>query len=225
MLEKEPRSFTDVSALVQTMELERFHAITNRRVERARMHIIAKVYEELNSNHKHKLLIDKSSFKMKYLKKLQLYDLEDLDEDEEVKQVKELACDAKWPVCMFDHTRKFCQPTFFVFKTKHSFEMQDNYFTKGNKALTANKKEEEKTDNNKLESVYDSLLVERSSHYCTNKEFADRINYVLKQDKDVEDIIQNACDNVMISDEKEYIGFMDKYVKETVSCNMQGAEK
>eukprot|EP00826_Nyctotherus_ovalis_P038375 TRINITY_DN3592_c0_g1_i18.p1 TRINITY_DN3592_c0_g1~~TRINITY_DN3592_c0_g1_i18.p1 ORF type:complete len:105 (+),score=12.73 TRINITY_DN3592_c0_g1_i18:71-385(+) len=96
---------------------------------------------------------------------------------------------------------------------------------RGNKALVTDKREEEKGDNNSLESIYDSLLVERSSHYCTNKEFTDRINYVLKQDKDVGNIIENACDNVMISDEKEYIGFMDKYVKETVSCNIQRAEK
>jgi len=202
------------------MELDRFNSITNRRVNYARAQIINKIYEDLNNNHKHKAILDKSSFKKKYLKKLLLCKLEELDEEvEEVKQVKELTCNDKWPMCLFDHTRKYSQPTFFIFKVSNPFEVKDNYFTKGDKAPIKDQKHE--TDND----IYESLLIERSPHYCTNKEFAERINYMLKQDKDVDNVLGKAYENVIVAEEKDYIDFMDEYVKTILACNLNNASK
>lgn len=124
------------------MALKKFKKITNRYIEHQRNKLVYKILEELSKSNERKKILNKSSLKLQYLGKLSLYDLSQIDNTYSTMKLKNLTCNEKWPVCMFDHTRKFRCPTYFSFcVSKESYEIIDDYFTaKTNRKISTSKK-------------------------------------------------------------------------------------
>ncbi len=122
LLEKRPRSITDINALAQTMGLKKYNRLTNRVINNMRTQIHRKIHESRKQPPKPPS--NPSDAKYNYVNRLLLYDptastlvkavqTEQIEENES--EYHELICNPRWPICMFDHTYKNRGATYFCF--------------------------------------------------------------------------------------------------------------
>ena len=137
-LEKEPRSLTDVNALIQTVLLKKF-AISNNFIEKSRTQYREEIFDQLRKMEIGKDRIFKpSEIKYKYINKLFLLNGSFLSNNLAIQKKspdthslsdsKEMQCNVNWPICLYDHTFKNRITSYLCFRTSSNLEIFDNYF-------------------------------------------------------------------------------------------------
>jgi len=234
-LEKESRTMKDVHALMQTMHLEKFSFVTKGFIRNRRKIHRKHVYEKLKNATRS---TSKKENKSKYVRKLlllnhKLHNHENIKYDkksESLENASLLQCDPRWPVCLYDHTFKNRCVSYFSFRIGSEYKIIDDYFatqsfatnTPKTKARTDSAlyyetmleqplNEESKVEKEFSEKQYNSLIVERNPHYCTNKEFVQKITKLLEDQKN-QWIFDDACITSDVNGEKSLLNAMENYM-------------
>ncbi len=238
ILEKEPRSFTDVGVLVQTMNLWRFKSITNDYVYSLRQKRLQRSYDELNRTNEKKRKLMHICNKLIYVGRLSLSNiLADKDivlEGDRVPALDELVCDPRWPVCMFDHLRKSRCVSYFAFHTADPFDPIEDYFSvdlsgtgtsmlPSMKRPTGAKSTEQPGEETKLTERYVSLLIERDQHYCQNPTFVEKVNAALRLELPLPEMFPTEMVDPPIGEEVLQVGLMDRFMKHVMYCHLPAA--
>ncbi len=296
-LEKEAQTIRDVRALVQTMSLEKFSFITNRYVRHKRTEKRGAIYHQVKEGSRSRKASGSAESKSKYIQKLVLYNNK-LENSETIRYDKAkdslenaalLVCDAKWPLCLYDHTYKNRCATYFAFRCGTQIHMIDDYFetltfvvssaeitppslrkvpytvparedaagridlgggfglalenipdmmlNEGGAGETLSQDSDTKDPIESLTAAlphpqrqsqpppqteiqlpqsvaaepYDSLLVERGVHYCTNKEFVAKMTRLLVEQKNEAAFEDKRVDGA-VNSEVTLLNAMDEYV-------------
>ena len=216
LLEKEPRSFLDISALIQTMSLKKFKFLTNSYVTKMRREKRREVRAQLSSEGKSESGPQKICPKYRYIGRLTLKpqameSSELLIMNEGVIGVDsvQIKCNDKWPVCGFDHTFKNRCTGYFQYRLRsNEDEWIDDYFGDRGPKLAAE-------ENSK--SIDDTLLLERNMHYCLNKSFANKLNTVLGSRRQLDDAFPSDLIEVPSNESFSYNLLMWKYVEHVLN--------
>ncbi len=223
-MEKEPRSLSDVNALVQTMELEKFKFVDNRFLNerRTKERVDTLVYLK-GTEKKKKRITRKVEPKYKYISRLLLYNSKLKNAsvmsynkgENALKGADMLACNPDWPLCLYDHTYKSRCISYFAFRSGGPCEFRDDYFEEEGK--------EKVPDLDQEQRAFDGLLIERNRHYCTNEEFVTKMNKLLEQEGNVEAAFPSVLIEPGAGDELSLMLVMENYVDHILSIDEKAA--
>jgi len=225
ILEREPRSFLDINALIQTMSLQKFKFLTSRYVSKMRCDRRREIHAQISADGKQCYAGQKTSLKYKYLMKLplknQTLDCANIIINGEgcigIENMK-ISCDTKWPVCAFDHSFKLKYTNYFQYRVGNGInkdEFIDDYFDN----IDEYKKKPIFEDRNN----FDNLLIERNRHYCTNDIFTTKINMILakKQDENVEDAFPVNLIDLPLNESQSFNQIMLKFIDHIINYKMR----
>ena len=195
---------------MNTMNSKKFDLLTNSYIKSIRNKCHSKLlksFENKNDNRK----FNPKRFKIKYIEQLILYNIKYKDYSKTIYKreidsligTEHLRCQEDWPLCLYDHTFKNRCIPYFVFKTKGEDEFIDDYLIK-----ETNKIEEEY----KEESPYNKLLIERNKHYCTDKEFVNKILKLLRKKGGPPSAFPKTLTQLPFVYEKNLINTMENYI-------------
>ncbi len=214
------------------MGLEKFKFLNNRYLHDRRLKERVDTLNRLQNTETRKKQVCKLQSKYKYVSRLLLYNSQlknaskiSYDKCDNVLSGAELlTCNPDWPLCLYDHTYKCRCISYFSFKSNGPCEFLDDYFDseKGRSGekpkagaeslpLTAVnlKKKDLKT--------YNSLVVERNRHYCTNAEFVTKVNKMLEEHGSTEAAFPTKLVEPSTADELSLFNVMENYVNHIMS--------
>ncbi len=218
LLEKEPRTFTDISVFAQTLNLKRFKHVTNTYVAQRRGKKRGKVYKQLSSSDGKKSQLCN---KFRYFGRLALTPV--VPEGEIIMEGSvsgeyamtgiRLDCDVAWPVCILDHTYKSRCTSYFHAKVQRTaVEFLDGYFDSSLPSKSAGE--------NKARSEYDSLLIERNVHYCGNSLFANKVTALLRHSLPVADAFPSELVDIPVNESVDCAKKMAQYISLVLKYKM-----
>ena len=237
VLEKEPRSLADTSVLKQTMSLEKFKFLTNSYIcdRRKKKHAQTLATLQKSSDRK-KLSSRKMQAKGKYISRLMLYNSQlrhastiSYDKpNDTLKGAELLSCNESWPLCLYDHTYKNRCISYFAYREKsESNVFVDDYFEEIKVTSRVSAKKDSSPSKEQLKigwalKTYNSLLIERDRHYCTNKEFVAKINILLEQEGSIEGAFPSSFVELATPDEVSLVSVMENYINHVMNFNVDG---
>jgi len=213
-VDKEVKLLKDTSALMQTMQLEKFAFVNNKYIKRQRKKCRKWLYQKFKAQRNNSTIKVHKDNKWKYIQRLVLFNARlsnrnDIEFDKSTNTVKNASlfkCNTKWPICLYDHSLKSRCPSYFAFHCGGLIEFIDSYFD--STALCHNQIPLNPIAKKSETEQYDALLIERNLHYCTNKEFVAKMNKLLEH-KQTEWAFDNSLSN--INSETTLLNVMDNY--------------
>ena len=198
VFEKEPRSFIDARALIQTIYLDRFKFLNNKFIKKMR----DQIYNEIINKKTAKDRIPNVGLegKKKYISQLSLrpriLPASEIDQP----NTFQIECNKEWSMCGFDHTVKNRYATYFQYRKKFTAnEWDDEYFSNKPKETS--------------EISKDNLIIERHIHYCDNKAFTEKMNLLLSEGNPYKEAFPNKFLNLPKDKQWMYNKIMKSYVK------------
>lgn len=231
-MEKEPQSLIDINAFIQTMNLKKYKFCKNTWIKKCRVKKRQSIFDSLRNKDKKKASSHKRlASKYQYISRLMLYNSQlknastvSYDKCNNALQNAEmLSCNDKWPLCLYDHTYKNRCISYFSFRSLSPINVIENFFDNHNeKLLVSHEENKEKNINQKGfdENIYNSLLAERNTHYCTNKEFVDKLNTLLEEGKNCEKAFPSFLVNPATSEEGDLMEVMENYVNHVMEMEV-----
>ena len=179
----------DISALFQTMQLEKFKWINNKFINKQRSKHRDRIYFKVRGTDYKFKTPNKSENKNKYLGKLFLYkEILNLGVKNAIPE-----CNINWPICIYDHNHQSRYISYLAFRCANEPKIIDDYFDitsfsfdkfhKDNKDLSSDLNNEFLIPETLKQKAYNSLVIERNCHYCTNKDFVNKIKKLLEHDR------------------------------------------
>ncbi len=248
MLEREPRSLADISALIQTMSLEKFKFLTNAFIHDKRQKKRAETLKGLQQADTRKQRTSrKMQAKYKYISRLMLYNsqlknastISYKGDTESMDGAGKLKCNIDWPLCLYDHTYKNRCISYFQYRVKATKdEFVDDYFEEMKIGEPGSEPEKpmagaglvEETKEVKTvtgastsgpaNKIYNSLLIERNKHYCTNEEFVAKINKLLEQQGSLDEAFPSTLVELATADEVSLMFVMENYINHIMTFDL-----
>jgi len=218
------------------MSLDKFKFLTNDFINDKRLKKRMETLKGLQEAElKKKNISRKSQAKYKYISRLMLYNsmLDNASvmtykkEDEFLKGADLLKCDENWPLCLYDHTYKNRCISYFAFRARNE-EIIEDYFEEmkfGSKSVKVDIEKLKESGVKTQEQIYDSLMIERTKHYCTNKEFVEKMNKILELHGTIDSAFPSNLIEVPASDESCMLQVMENYVKHVLNLDFEEDEK
>jgi len=212
MLEKEASSMKDVNALLQTIYLDKFKFINNKFIKRKQRICTKFMYKEMKQSQ-----FKAETSKANYIQKLILYN--NKSDTSKNKRVAPLICNTDWPICIYDHSYKNRYTTYFAFRSANNIHIIEDYFDVASFSFTKERRLSEDSYNSftkkkhhtNHKKPYNSLLIERNTHYCGNKEYVRKINNLLNQEES-EWAFNDSYIGTNINDEISLLNSMENYM-------------
>lgn len=230
-LEHEPKLFADVTALTQTMDLKKFHFLTNSFINRmrAKKHLSnIENIKKTNAKNQNK----RAKPKYQYICKLALYNAKlngaaemEYDKGKDyLENAHLLECSPEWPLCLYDHTYKSRCVTYFAFRAKGENEFIDDYLLREPKEASKDFKESMEEAKAGSIEAYNALVIERNKHYCDNKTFVEKVKRLLEEKNTPDDAFCVEMIDQPAIDHDACLKLMERYVKHVVNFQDKSPE-
>eukprot|EP00826_Nyctotherus_ovalis_P025572 TRINITY_DN1982_c0_g4_i1.p1 TRINITY_DN1982_c0_g4~~TRINITY_DN1982_c0_g4_i1.p1 ORF type:complete len:352 (+),score=73.23 TRINITY_DN1982_c0_g4_i1:674-1729(+) len=197
LIERNPRNFQDVEALSQTIFLDKFKVLSNRRISELRKEARKELVEGAC---RERAKMRKSGGKLRYVA---LLPLNPARVKVGLAEIAQYECNEEWPVCAFDHTLKAKSHMSHQCQSKMGKEWIDDYFD-------APLKRSSEISNC---TSPDMLLIERNRHICKNKPFVEKVNKLLLLDDPCTEAFPLDLIELTIDGKLNTCNIMEEYIE------------
>eukprot|EP00826_Nyctotherus_ovalis_P060844 TRINITY_DN858_c0_g2_i2.p1 TRINITY_DN858_c0_g2~~TRINITY_DN858_c0_g2_i2.p1 ORF type:complete len:269 (-),score=66.13 TRINITY_DN858_c0_g2_i2:77-883(-) len=204
------------------MQLEKFAFIDSKYIRWQRAKCRRWVYKKLKGQSNHFKIKAYPDNKWKYIQKLFLFNARLNNREEMVfdKRTNTMSntnlfkCNIKWPICLYDHSFKSRCASYFAFRCAEPIPIIPSYFGSTSVAQPADEflflNPPSSSEIDLKMQKYDSLLIERNIHYCTNKDFVTKIRKLLEQER-TEWAFDDSCISSNVNGDSSLLHAMDNY--------------